>query len=873
MASSLQTRNPTPRYKHDDDDASGISHEIWGVVVLTTSLLLFLALISYAPAESADARPTSWIGPLGSYAAATLLFAFGMSSYILLAALFSFSTSLLLRRNLTLGNQQIGGAVLGILALATTIYVSFPGFTFYGHNAGGILGELIGDLFQMVIGRVGAVIASFAGLVVAAILTFRVSVTQVAMGVAAALREHRAAAREEAASRHFEEMAPTTTDVSLRIAAEEAEAPESGRQQGGVAALLTGLGERFRPKRKPKAKREPVVEQVEDEAAEEVDGAWEMDAGSPRHTAGPREATIAPTLDAVGVGSAAAQATAQRVRTESAAPEMTQETPVGVAVDPAEIGPMISESDAQKNRKRAEDLERAQQARLELGGMEQEWQYPSLSFLSYNEQGRAVVDRERLRETAMQLEKVLSDFSVRGKVTNICPGPVVTLFEFEPESGTKLSKIVPLSHDIAMALKAMTVRIIAPIPGKGCVGIEVPNVTRETVYLKELLADDSFTQSKSKLTIALGKDIEGFPVVSDLAKMPHLLVAGTTGSGKSVSVNGMLTSILYNASPDDVRMILIDPKQLEFAIYEGVPHLLLPVVTDPMKAATALQWAVAEMERRFGLMAEFRVRNMQGYNERLAEVQKKNQGGYHASNEVTGYEELLAKSDPDGRPRHRHMPYIVVVVDEFADLMMVAGKDVEQAIARLAQKARAAGIHVILATQRPSVDVITGLIKANFPTRISFRLMSGTDSRTVLDSNGAENLLGLGDMLFRPPGKSELQRVHGPLVDDREIEAVVNFLKAQRAPEYDESILKPASDGQEGGADDGALDENYVVAVKACLEEGYASISLIQRRLGIGYNKAAKLMDQMEREGFVGPAKGGAGRRDIISMPNLGSGL
>jgi S-DNA-T family DNA segregation ATPase FtsK/SpoIIIE len=871
MASSLQTRNSSPRFQHDDDDASGISNEIWGVVVLTTSLLLFLALISYAPAEGPDGRPTSWIGPLGSYAAATLLFAFGLSSYILLAALFAFSTSLLLRRHLTLGNQQIGGAVLGILALSTVVYISFPAFMFYGHNAGGLIGELIGDLFQMVIGRVGAFIAALSGLIVAAILAFRVSVSELAIHAVASFRERREAAREEAEAAPYEEMAPTTTDVSLRVAPVRDGATGPSRR-GGVAELLTGLGARFRGKRRSKAKPEPVAEEASEEADEASAADWLMNDVEQRAPMSERQVAVAPTMEASVSAAAAGQATAQRVKNEAPAMEMTQETPVGVAFDMAEIGPVIVESDAQKHRKRSEDLERAQQSRLELGGVESEWQYPSLSFLSYNDQGRAVVDRDRLRETAVLLEKVLNDFAVRGKVTNICPGPVVTLFEFEPESGTKLSKIVPLSHDIAMALKAMTVRIIAPIPGKGCVGIEVPNVTRETVYLKELLADDRFTQSKSKLTIALGKDIEGFPVVSDLAKMPHLLVAGTTGSGKSVSVNGMLTSILYNASPDDVRMILIDPKQLEFAIYEGVPHLLLPVVTDPMKAATALQWAVAEMERRFGLMAEFRVRNMQGYNERLAEMKKKNNGGYHASNEVTGYEELLAKIDLDGRPRHRHMPYIVVVVDEFADLMMVAGKDVEQAIARLAQKARAAGIHVILATQRPSVDVITGLIKANFPTRISFRLMSGTDSRTVLDSNGAETLLGMGDMLFRPPGKSELQRVHGPLVDDREIEAVVNFLKAQRAPDYDESILKPSAESQEA-ADDGALDENYFVAVKACLEEGYASISLIQRRLGIGYNKAAKLMDQMEREGIVGPAKGGAGRRDIISMPNLGSGL
>ncbi len=415
-----------------------------------------------------------------------------------------------------------------------------------------------------------------------------------------------------------------------------------------------------------------------------------------------------------------------------------------------------------------------------------------------------------------------------------------------------------------MALKAHKVRIIAPIPGKGCVGIEIPNDHREIVYTKEIIADERFARSRSKLTVALGKDIEGFPVVADLAKMPHLLVAGTTGSGKSVSVNTMITSILYNASPDDVRMIMIDPKQLEFAIYEDIPHLLLPVVTDAAKAATALQWAVQEMERRYKLMAELRVRNLTGYNKKLEELHARlDELGPDVEHLHDPMLELLQATDPDGRPSHRHMYYIVVIVDEFADLMMVAGKEVEMAVARLAQKARAAGIHVVLATQRPSVDVITGLIKANFPTRMYFRLMSGTDSRTVLDQHGAENLLGMGDMLYRPPGRSELVRVHGAYLDEAEIEKVCDFLKAQRKPIYDQTILA-APEGEDGGFDDEPVDELYDEAVSAVIEAGFASISMVQRKLRIGYNRSARIVEQMEREGVIGPATGGSSRRDVL---------
>ncbi len=540
------------------------------------------------------------------------------------------------------------------------------------------------------------------------------------------------------------------------------------------------------------------------------------------------------------------------------APVPVPSATMSTALTPSE--PVIVESEAQKMRKRASDLERVV---LPNAGNDGQWQFPPLSFLRYEESDGSHIDHDRLKFLAARLTEVLASFKVFGSVTGICPGPVVTRFEFQPESGTKISKISGLSDDIAMALKAFKVRIIAPIPGKGCVGIEVPNDKRENVYLKEILADDRFISSRSRLTVALGKDIEGFPVVADFARMPHLLIAGTTGSGKSVTVNAMITSILYNASPDDVRLILVDPKQLEFAIYQGVPHLLLPVVTDPAKANTALQWAVTEMERRYSLMSDMKVRNLDGYNQRLDELQDNFEETIMDRSKRDPLCSLLDLQDPDGKATHRRMFYILIIVDEFADLMMTSGKEVEVAVARLAAKARAAGIHLMLATQRPSVDVLTGVIKANFPTRMSCRLMSGTDSRTVLDSIGAENLLGMGDMLYRPNGSQDFVRVHGAYVDEREIEKVVDFLKAQRAPEYDESILKPQTD--DGSAlDDEPIDDLYDEAVQAVIDAGFASISMVQRKFRIGYNRSARMVERMEKEGIVGPASGGSGRREVL---------
>lgn len=520
------------------------------------------------------------------------------------------------------------------------------------------------------------------------------------------------------------------------------------------------------------------------------------------------------------------------------------------------FGPTIEPCDSIAKPKDVKDLIRSERANPISEEKRAEWEFPSLSHLAYAPPS-STVDEDSLRDKAVQLEQAFANFKINGTVTAIRPGPVITMFEFEPEAGVRLNRITNLQDDVKMALAAESVRIIAPLPGRGCVGIEVPNETRETVYLREILADDAFRRDiKSPLAIGLGADVEGKPVVADLAKMPHLLVAGTTGSGKSVAVNAMLTSILYRASPDDVKMILIDPKQLELAVYGNAPHLLLPVVTEPAKAAVALNWAVNDMEDRYTLLSEMRVRNIAGYNKRLKEIQAK-YGSYIDPEidpeQLSPDERLIQAVEPNGKLRHRHMPYLVVVIDEFADLIMIAGKDVEVSVARLAQKARAAGIHVILATQRPSVDVLTGLIKANFPTRMSFRLISGTDSRTVLDSVGAENLLGMGDMLYRPPGSSTLERVHGAWVDEREIEEVVNFLAAQKEPEFDESILEvPEEDDSGGGNSRHQEDDLYPEALDIVYANGYGSISSIQQELSIGYNRAAKIYKQMEREGVFG---------------------
>lgn len=467
------------------------------------------------------------------------------------------------------------------------------------------------------------------------------------------------------------------------------------------------------------------------------------------------------------------------------------------------------------------------------------YEFPGLELLQEPEDQRPPDQAESLRLNSRLLEEKLKDFNVQGKVVEVAPGPVVTMYEFQPAPGVKISKVSGLSDDLAMNLKATAIRIVAPIPGKAVIGIEIPNQRRETVYLREILASSAYQKAKSPLSVALGKDILGAPVVTDLGHMPHLLIAGATGSGKSVFINTLVLSILHKALPEQVRLLMVDPKRIELATYGDIPHLLYPIISNPQEATAGLRWAVAEMERRYELLARMGVRNIASFNKKLKA------GGWP----------VLPDDDPHEAPPEP-LPYIVVIIDELADLMMVSSKEVEALITRLAQMARAAGIHLVLATQRPSVDVITGLIKANFPARISFQVASRVDSRTILDQQGAENLLGRGDMLFVPPGTAGVRRLHGAFVSDREIEAVAGFVKKQGRPEYDESIVQTAPGDGNGGLDGGEIDERYADAVALVRQTGRASASYIQRRLRVGYNRAARMVEQMEADGIVGPSEG-----------------
>lgn len=486
-----------------------------------------------------------------------------------------------------------------------------------------------------------------------------------------------------------------------------------------------------------------------------------------------------------------------------------------------------------------------------------------LLYLPKNFSHHLDFDEDVLQENAQALESVLKDYGIRGEIVGIKPGPVVTLYELEPAPGIKSSRVIALADDIARSMSSISTRV-AVVPGKNVIGIELPNKTRETVHLRDLLSHDEYENSKAHLSLILGKDIGGAPIIADLARMPHLLVAGTTGSGKSVAVNAMILSLIYRLPPERCKFIMIDPKMLELSIYDGIPHLLAPVVTDPKKAVVALRWVVREMESRYQAMSKLSVRNIEGYNQRILEAKSK--GEVISRRVQTGFDPESGKPIFEDQPLPMEpIPFIVVVVDEMADLMLVAGKEIESAVQRLAQMARAAGIHLIMATQRPSVDVITGTIKANFPTRISFQVSSKIDSRTILNEQGAEQLLGQGDMLYMASG-GRISRVHGPYVGDADVEKVVQFLKSQSPPSYIEDITVDPSSPELNFDEEsnGEEDMLYKQALELVYRDGKASTSFIQRHLKIGYNRAARLIDQMEEEGIVSAANH-VGKREVLS--------
>jgi S-DNA-T family DNA segregation ATPase FtsK/SpoIIIE len=486
-----------------------------------------------------------------------------------------------------------------------------------------------------------------------------------------------------------------------------------------------------------------------------------------------------------------------------------------------------------------EPQKKPEQERFGFMNVAGEFALPSVDLLDDPpEREDTGIHRESLEMNARRVEKKLADFGVQGDVTEILPGPVITMYEYKPAPGIKISKVAGLSDDLALGLRAPSVRIVAPIPGKAAIGIEIPNNKREMVCLKDLFLSSSYRDSRYDLPIALGKDITGEPVIADLTKMPHLLVAGATGAGKSVSLNTMINSILFKVSPEMVRFLIIDPKRIELSIYHDIPHLLHPVVVQPKEATKALRWAVEEMERRYMLLSDRGVRNINSYNRKILKGQKK----------------IVTTKEAEGADKPLY--YIILVIDELADLMMASARDVEESITRLAQMARAAGIHLIIATQRPSVDVLTGIIKANFPARISFQVASKVDSRTILDGMGAEALLGEGDMLFMPPGVGRLTRIHGAYISEEETKKVTDFLRNQRKPDYDPTVLSGIAREKDSEEEEMELDEKYDDALEVVFKTGQASISMLQRKLRVGYNRAARMIEAMEKEGIVGPSDG-----------------
>jgi S-DNA-T family DNA segregation ATPase FtsK/SpoIIIE len=930
MAAKTQAESTAPKRT----PRQGRRREVCGILLLAGAIFAGLAL------SSMQLGGDPLLGPGGDAIASGLYGLVGLGAYLLVAGLLVTAFRCFRDRPLVDGLREGGGALMLFMSIATLLYLPFAGGEVRQHGPGGLVGQWLGELSAGFIGAVGAGLAATTGLVVALLLVTEISMREVTVvaawaarhvrrgvvaGTVAAWRTARAAFPEKDDAGETRDRREPEAEVAteaeriaivepVRLAPVEAEvetdavpAPVDPMEEGSGGVRVgapRAVSQQIDPERAAMAEIVAEVAAVE-RTGDEAEAAQRGDGEDHDAERDEDDEHDAPILSI-------------------AAPPPPPAAEGPIIVEPAswarggdgeaaaeEAGPQIVERPGEKL------------GYIKLG--EGAFALPGTDMLEYIPPESHETDKQSLYDMAERLEQAMSNYGVRGKVKEIHMGPVVTMYEFAPAPGTRTGKIANLEKDLAMALEAQAVRIVAPIPGKAVVGVEVPNRSREMVYLKEILQDSCFTGAASKLQVALGKDIKGAPVSVNLGKMPHLLVAGTTGSGKSVAVNGMITSLLYNATPEEVRFIMVDPKMLELSIYEGIPHLLLPVVTDPKKANLALRWAVDEMERRYELLAKTGVRDISTYNAKIAAQSAEgavakpaeSAGGRRtdkkirvviagpdgseqeidldADAEVTvaeaadgdsgGIVSYEAPSDEDlsdaaaavqaateraateaATPKPTKLPYIVIVIDEFADLMMVAPKDVETSVARIAQKARAAGLHLILATQRPSVDVITGLIKANFPSRIALQVASRIDSRTILDQPGAETLLGNGDMLFSDRG-TKLRRIHGAFLSDDEVHRVVEFLKLQAKPVYDMDILKPRDEeGEEGAPAEDFHDDLYDQAIAIVCDTRQASVSYIQRRLQIGYNRAARMVERMERDGIVGPTNG-AKPRDVLAPP------
>lgn len=780
------------------------TNEIIAIGLVALALLLGLCLASYNPNDpswnaAGETAARNWVGVVGANVAAALFQSIGLAGYLLPFLIVAAAWRRFRSRRISAPISRLAGLFMVVLASATLLSLAnIKPFFDASFNAGGLVGALIAAALVSGLNTIGATILLAAIAATGLLLATNFSFANFYENFAALLSVRLAALR--AIPDRFRLWRIARRERREQWLALKGQA-KAGGDSGEVLVDANG------------AEAKTEIRSTNDELDQAFASFTSAATAPPKTMSAAAGAATAPTK----------RGWSTRGKTEVAESAVVEDMVREAAVKRKSESPANGKLDFDGRRKAGSKTAAT------------DYQLPSVELLNEPQMRREQADDELL-QMATKLAEKCREFNVTGQIKFICPGPVVTTYEFKPDPGVKYSRVTGLVDDLCLALKAESIRIDR-MPGKPHVGIEVPNPRRETIFLREVIESRAFKESPSKLTIAIGKTIDGLNYVNDLTKMPHLLIAGTTGAGKSVGVNSLLVSILYRARPDEVKLILIDPKRLELGLYEDIPHLATPIIVDPKPASRALRWAVGEMERRYKELAGWGVRNIDSYN---AERERRN---------------TVKDFGETGEPWTR-MPFIVIIIDELADLMMTSGHEVEDSITRLAQMARAVGIHLVLATQRPSVDVITGLIKANFPSRMSYRVSSKIDSRTILDTNGAEHLLGRGDMLFLPPGSSRLLRVHGAYVDETEINKIVAHVKSQWQPDYDETITQ--SDEEAMGLEDsgGERDELFEDALRICVDMKRASTSVLQRRLRIGYGRAAAVLDQMEREGLIGKADG-----------------
>ena len=797
-----------------------IENEVWGLGIALMGLLILFALVSFRPEDVTSLRVENVIGPVGAWLAYIVFFMTGFTGYVLALGSIYLGGLLVAQRVVDFRKHHLGGFAVILVPAMVLLAMVFPDQSLLPRGGGGVVGLVLSAVLQDLIHTLGTVLLALGGILAGVSLMFRIPVRTfftTPVRVLAALI-----------------FSPGDKDVTSSLST-----PYPGSADNGLSADSV-------PITRPEGGRTNVARPETAKAVDAAEVALQPDPPEAPSDSAPE----LPFSDMVKEAPPATEA-------EPADPEATKPA---VKITPA----------AEAGVKEGKDIAGGKDGHVASaagsGKKSTTFEIPPLTMLDMKPPVKRSMDDDTLQELARLLVEKLADFRVDGEIVGIHPGPVITLFEFRPGRGIKVSQVANLSKDLAMAMAAEQVRVIAPIPGKDVVGIEIPNKVRETVYLRELLANKRFQEGKHRIPLALGKDIAGFPLFADLTKMPHLLVAGTTGSGKSVLLHSFILSVLFKLKPSEVKLLFVDTKMLELTAYSEIPHLLLPVVTEAKHATMALRWAVGEMERRNRLMSAASVPNLAEFNALVKK--RKDSPEFRATIKRVSLANGARKEETiSGSDEPRELPYIVVVIDELADLMMVAGKEVESSIARLAQMARAAGIHMIIATQNPTIKVVTGIIKANMPSRISAKVRSMQDSRVILDQNGADDLLGYGDMLFLPPGSGKLQRIHGALVTTEERLAVVDYLRHQGGPEYDLDITDLTGPDDDDEPDILSLssdrDDLWEQAKSIAIAQGTISTSALQRHLGIGYNKAAKLMMRMEQENMVGPPEG-AGKPRVV---------